>query len=108
MNVYPPALTLSFPFFLEQWLEAVGVGWVLGMATFFLLVAVMHAHAHARASLERAGSAWDGLHARDREDRRWESDRCSVYWNSFWRKDRGLMGPTDGTVLSQWLSIVVG
>ena len=35
MNVYRLALGLSLPFFLEPWVEAVGVGWVFGWRRFF-------------------------------------------------------------------------
>lgn len=41
MNVYRLALGLSVPFFFEQWIEAVGVGWVFGMAAFFSVFAML-------------------------------------------------------------------
>lgn len=41
MNVYRLALGLSLPFFFEHWVEAVGIGWVFGMAAFFSLFAML-------------------------------------------------------------------
>ena len=41
MNVYRLALGLSLPFFFEHWVEAVGIGWVFGMAAFFSLFALL-------------------------------------------------------------------
>ena len=41
MNVYRLALGIALPFFFEQWSEAVGIGWVFGMAAFFSIFAMM-------------------------------------------------------------------
>ena len=41
MNVYRLALGLALPFFIEAWSDAVGDGWVFGMAAFFSLFAAL-------------------------------------------------------------------
>lgn len=41
MDVHRLALGLSLPFFFEHWVEAVGIGWVFGMAAFFSLFAMI-------------------------------------------------------------------
>lgn len=41
MNVYRLVLGLSLPFFFEHWVEAVGIGWVFGIAAFFSLFAMI-------------------------------------------------------------------
>ncbi len=41
MNMYRLALGLALPFFFEQWSQAVGIGWVFGMAAFFSLFGMM-------------------------------------------------------------------
>lgn len=41
IKVYRLALGLSFPFFFEHWVEAVGIGWVFGMAAWLSIFAVI-------------------------------------------------------------------
>ena len=41
MNVYRLALGLALPFFIEAWSDAVGKGWLFGMAAFFSLFAAL-------------------------------------------------------------------
>ena len=39
MNAYRLTLALVTPFFIEPWMQRVGVGWVFGMAAFFTIAA---------------------------------------------------------------------
>lgn len=39
MNVYRLLLGIVIPFFVDAWTDAVGIGWVFGMAAFFSLAA---------------------------------------------------------------------
>lgn len=41
MNVYRLALGLALPFFIDSWSDAVGNGWLFGMAAFFSLFAAI-------------------------------------------------------------------
>ena len=41
MNVYRLALGLALPFFIDPWSDAVGKGWLFGMAAFFSLFSAL-------------------------------------------------------------------
>lgn len=41
VNVYRFALRFSLPFFFEHWVEAIGIGWVFGMAAWLSISAMV-------------------------------------------------------------------